>query len=488
MDKRVENIIKKDHSKNVLYLMQRDHRIQNNYSSLLANNLSLKSQTQFFIGCNPSKIKKNENQHAFMIEGLKELEKEALDLNIEFYMISDLKKFMNDFEIDCVVTEYSPLREHIFYCDEIKMICEEMNAAFYVCDSHNIVPCRLLDSYCKSPRGVKIRLYKHWPKYFIDQDEIKKHPFNSIKENNQINKTLEDDKFNNKLGDNVKNKIDKIEDREIKKIKLEDIENKNSKIKLSFVYQKLKDYKYESKNNSRFKGGISNGYKTLDDFIKNKFKNYKAGRNLADNNFVSDLSPWIHSGQLGTADILRRVKKNCKEDNENFICFVNELFAWRETAEHFCMHEKNYDNIKGALEWARKTLKDHAKDKREHLYSYEELEMAKTSDDQWNAGQKEMVVEGKMHGYVRMYWAKRFLAWTESPEKAIEYACKLNDKYEIDGNDPGSYLGVMWSICGSMDQGWAEREIFGKIRGMKGIKAKGYTAKWKKISLPYNRL
>ena len=52
-----------------------------------------------------------------------------------------------------------------------------------------------------------------------------------------------------------------------------------------------------------------------------------------------------------------------------------------------------------------------------------------------------MVREGKMHGFLRMYWAKKILEWTESPEKALEDAIYLNDKYELDGRDPNGYVG-----------------------------------------------
>jgi len=122
--------------------------------------------------------------------------------------------------------------------------------------------------------------------------------------------------------------------------------------------------------------------------------------------------------------------------------------------------------LEGSYEWARKTLNDHKKDKREYLYSLEEFEKGLTHDDLWNAAQIQMVRDGKMHGFLRMYWAKKILEWTESPEQALEFAIYLNDKYELDGRDPNGYVGCMWSICGVHDQGWKERPVFGKIRFM----------------------
>jgi len=77
-----------------------------------------------------------------------------------------------------------------------------------------------------------------------------------------------------------------------------------------------------------------------------------------------------------------------------------------------------------------------------------------------------MVARGKMHGYMRMYWAKKILEWTASPEEALEYAVYLNDRYELDGRDPNGYTGIAWSIGGLHDRAWPERKIFGKVRYM----------------------
>ena len=116
----------------------------------------------------------------------------------------------------------------------------------------------------------------------------------------------------------------------------------------------------------------------------------------------------------------------------------------------------------------------HRTDRREYIYSLEEFENAATHDDLWNAAQIEMTVKGKMHGYMRMYWAKKILEWTETPEDAMEIAIYLNDKYELDGRDPNGYTGIAWSIGGVHDRAWGERPVFGKIRYMSynGCKSK----------------
>ncbi|XP_060784352.1 deoxyribodipyrimidine photo-lyase-like [Neoarius graeffei] len=120
----------------------------------------------------------------------------------------------------------------------------------------------------------------------------------------------------------------------------------------------------------------------------------------------------------------------------------------------------------GAYDWAKKTLQDHAKDARPYLYTREQLENADTHDQLWNAAQRQLVLEGKMQGFMRMYWAKKILEWTASPEEAVNISIYLNDRYSLDGCDPSGYVGCMWSICGIHDQGWSERPVFGKVRYM----------------------
>ena len=100
------------------------------------------------------------------------------------------------------------------------------------------------------------------------------------------------------------------------------------------------------------------------------------------------------------------------------------------------------------------------------MYSKIEFENANTHDDLWNAAQFEMVEKGKMHGFMRMYWAKKILEWTPDPESALQIAIDLNDKYQLDGRDPNGYTGIAWSIGGIHDRPWFERPVFGKVRFM----------------------
>lgn len=137
------------------------------------------------------------------------------------------------------------------------------------------------------------------------------------------------------------------------------------------------------------------------------------------------------------------------------------------------MYQPHYDSTEGFPDWAKKSLDAHRKDTREYIYSYHAFEQAKTHDPLWNAAQQQMLQTGKMHGYLRMYWAKKILEWTKTPEDAMKIAIKLNDRYELDGRDSNGYTGIAWSIGGVHDRPWFNRAIFGAIRFMSASGAKG---------------
>ncbi len=212
--------------------------------------------------------------------------------------------------------------------------------------------------------------------------------------------------------------------------------------------------------------------KRLTDFTATKLDVYSQDRNDPNLNAVSHLSPYLHFGQISSQSIAYQVNSATDVNRESRDAFLEELIVRRELTDNYCYYNPQYDKVEGAHAWAQKTIAEHVSDAREYLYSQNELEQAKTHDDLWNAMQMQMVAEGKMHGWCRMYWAKKILEWTPNVQTAIDTALYLNDKYELDGNDPNGVVGVMWSICGVHDRAWNERSIFGKIRYMNYAGAK----------------
>ncbi len=200
-------------------------------------------------------------------------------------------------------------------------------------------------------------------------------------------------------------------------------------------------------------------------FLQDGLERFHTDRNdpLADGQ--SGLSPWLHFGHLAPQRAAMEALKAAPE-TEGTKAFIEELVVRRELSDNFCLYGEDYDSVKSFPDWAKKTLDEHRKDEREHLYDLKEFEESKTQDELWNAAQTEMVKTGKMHGYMRMYWAKKILEWSPSPEKAIKTAIPLNDRYEMDGRDPNGYAGIAWSIGGVHDRAWPERPVYGKIRYM----------------------
>lgn len=217
-----------------------------------------------------------------------------------------------------------------------------------------------------------------------------------------------------------------------------------------------------------FKPGFKAALHTLDSFINERLKNYKRLRNdpIQQQLAVSNLSPYFHFGQISPQRAVLEVKKFENKYKDDVESFINEAVIWRELAENLCYYNLDYDNYNGAKDWAKASLESHIEDRRDYVYNLDEFENAKTHDNLWNAAQLEMVKTGKMAGYMRMYWAKKILEWTEKSEDAMKIAIYLNDKYSLDGRDPNGYLGIAWSILGVNDRAFGDRKISGKIRFM----------------------
>jgi deoxyribodipyrimidine photo-lyase len=219
-----------------------------------------------------------------------------------------------------------------------------------------------------------------------------------------------------------------------------------------------------------FQGGTTIAKKLLELFIKNDLGIYEEEGNNPENDCASYLSPYLHFGQISPVYVaLQVLRTNASITNK----FLEQLIIRRELAINFVHYNANYASFQGLPQWAKKTLTAHIENQRNYIYDLRELESAQTHDFYWNAAQKEMVLTGKMNGYMRMYWGKKIIEWTKKPAEAFKIALFLNNKYEIDGRDPNGYAGVAWCF-GKHDRPWKEREIFGNVRFMnkKGLERK----------------
>lgn len=222
----------------------------------------------------------------------------------------------------------------------------------------------------------------------------------------------------------------------------------------------------------KFKGGTAEAKRRLKNFIRESLKVYDEHSNQPQTDDISMLSPYLHFGQISPLYIaLEILKSDASKDAKD--AFIEQLIVRRELAMNFVWFTPDYDRVSCLPDWAQKTLKDHAGDEREFIYTRRELEQSETHDPYWNAAMTEMRETGFMHNYMRMYWGKKVLEWSPSPEEAFESLLAINNKYFIDGRDPNSYAGVAW-VFGKHDQAWKERPVFGKTRYMNaaGLKRK----------------
>ena len=217
-------------------------------------------------------------------------------------------------------------------------------------------------------------------------------------------------------------------------------------------------------------GGTGEGLRRLEEFTTKKLRNYSVNRNHPEIDGTSRLSPYLHFGHLGPVTVALAVR-NADAPQKEKNAFLDELITWRELSINFVRYNRNYDSIESADNWAQSSLKEHARDEREHSYTETQLERAETHDMLWNAAYTQMVRHGWMHNYMRMYWAKKILEWTRSPAEAYNLAVRLNDRYELDGRDPNGYSGIAWAIAGKHDRAWFDRPVFGKVRYMSAAAA-----------------
>lgn len=446
--RRIQNLKSQPDNKGpIVYWMSRDQRVFDNWALLYSQELSYKLKRPLVvIFCLDTNYKNATlRQFDFMLKGLQYVETELKDLNIPFVFINQspeiaVSLFCNKNNVSTLVTDFSPLK---IKNNWLLKILPNVNCSVVEVDAHNIVPCKFVSQKCE------FGAYTLRPKINKVLDQfLTEYPIVTA----QSLSLLQDFKiqvpFDGFLGDG------------------------KSHINWDLIFKTLKtDTSVKPVN--WVLPNTQNALQILDEFINNKLKDYDQLRNNPNYKNQSNLSPYLHFGQLSSQTIAFKVSK-IKQSEESKKAFLEELIIRKELSDNYCFYNKDYDNFNGFHDWAKKSLIQSSFDIREYIYTKDQLENYLTHDKLWNACQKEMVITGKMHGYMRMYWAKKILEWTESVQQAQEIAIYLNDKYELDGRDPNGYTGIAWSIGGVHDRAWFVRPVYGKIRYMSynGCKSK----------------
>jgi deoxyribodipyrimidine photo-lyase len=231
------------------------------------------------------------------------------------------------------------------------------------------------------------------------------------------------------------------------------------------VLQKLKIDRGVPAVTQFFTGGTSQARQIFKGFIHQRLGRYVDNRNQPQTDDISHMSPYLHFGQISPLYLALKIMQADSRLQEAKEAFLEEMIVRRELAMNFVNYSPHYDSYKCLPNWARRTLAEHEKDTREYVYTRRQLENSRTHDEYWNAAMREMKHTGFMHNYMRMYWGKKILEWTKTPQHAFRTTLAINNKYFLDGRDANSYTGVAW-VFGVHDRAWFERPIFGKIRYM----------------------
>ena len=400
----------------VVYWMNRDQRVEHNWALLYAQSLS--DEIVVVVTVDEEFIGPTERHRAFMLNGLYEVHNQLSILNIPLIILegateSVLPSQLEKLDAKVLITDFEPLRRtqrmH-------QVLITSTTIPFHVVDAHNIVPTWIASNKREfAAYTIRPKLTRNLATYL--------EPFPKIMP--QATPALQ-----------------------------------SPKPTLAFV-----------KEATTVTSGFTCGMRRVDEFIDDL--SVYSQRNDPNVPAQSDLSPYLHFGHISAQEVALRVlqKEGLLADSIIDIRqvahgFLEELIIRRELSDNFTYYNADYDSFNGLPAWAKTTLDEHRADKRDFVYTFEQWNGAGTHDELWNAAQKQMMSAGKMHGYMRMYWAKKILEWSATPEEAMATAIALNDLYSLDGSDPNGYTGIAWSVGGVHDRAWGERPVFGKIRYM----------------------
>lgn len=404
--------------------MSRDQRVSDNWALLFAAELAKGERPLAVVFCLvPEFLEATERQYGFMLRGLRELEQTLSRHHIPFFLLlgkpeEEIVTFAKQVNAGAVVTDFDPLRIKQTWKTAA---AKHLPCALFEVDAHNVVPC-----FVASPK-LEFGAYTIRPKI-----------------HKQLRAFLTE--------------FPKLPPQKIAwphTYKPVDWEAVTSVLRIDRTVPEV----------TQFVPGEAAAQRALAAFCEERLPSYDAARNDPNADGQSGFSPYLHFGQLSAQRVALAASESAA-NSMNKAAFLEELIVRRELADNFCFYQPHYDSVAGFPNWARQTIDEHRKDKREYLYTLREFERAETHDALWNAAEREMVRTGKMHGYLRMYWAKKIFEWTKTPEEAMKIAIYLNDRYELDGRDPNGYTGIAWSVGGAHDRAWFPRAVFGKIRYM----------------------
>ena len=427
MNERRVRVIQQQSGKSgpVVYWMSREQRTRDNWALVFAQELALKrKQALLVIFClAPHFLGATWRQYDFMLQGLEVVEGNLKKKGISFILLTgepsnEVPTILRGINAGALVCDFDPLRVKRRWKEEVSV---SFDGTIYEVDAHNVVPCWIASSKKEyAARTFRTKFNQLLPEFLEEYPPLGLHAVRFSGASASMNWP--------RIAGNLSI------DRSVPPV-------------------------------AWIAAGEEEAIGAMYEFIDNRLGDYDTGRNDPTLDVTSRLSPYLHFGMLSAQRVALEVfRLHPESDASN--AFLEQLLVRQELADNFCYYEEQYDSVEGFPDWARRTLEVHRADKREYIYPMDMLERAQTHDALWNAAQICMVETGWMHGYMRMYWAKKILEWSSSVKQGLEVATYLNDRYQLDGCDPNGYVGIAWSIGGVHDRPWKQRPIFGSVRYM----------------------
>jgi deoxyribodipyrimidine photo-lyase len=425
LEKRAALLRRKPYSRGpVIYWMSRDQRTADNwaliYALQAANEKNVPLCVVFCLV--PDYLGATERQYRFMVDGLRTAEPRLGQAGIGFYLLEGspdivLPSFLHRIGAGMLVTDFDPLR---IKREWKRRVATAIDIPVVEVDAHNIVPCRLTKQRIMSFASFRSKVMPLLPEFLIEYPEPVR-------------------------PDHV-------------------WEQETGSIDWDLALSKL-DPDTTVKPLTWISPGEEQANVALKLFCQERIANYQEGLIDPSKNAQSDLSPYLHFGNLSSQRaVLEAQRTEASESVKS--TFIDQIVVKKEIADNFCLHTPDYDSVAAFPEWARRSINGHRSDIREHLYTLDELDKGLTHDPLWNAAQTELVKRGKIHGYLREYWANKIMEWTKSPEEAFSFAIHLNDRYSLDGRDPSGYTGIAMVIGGLYGRPWQTKEVLGKVKRM----------------------
>ncbi|KAG8088173.1 hypothetical protein GUJ93_ZPchr0010g9298 [Zizania palustris] len=325
----------------VVYWMLRDQRLADNWALLHAANLAASSAAPlavaFALFPKPFLLSARRRQLEFLLRGLRRLAADAAARRLPFFLLTggpaEIPALVRRLGASTLVADFSPLRPVREALDAVvgDLGRDAPGVAVHQVDAHNVVPVWAASGKLEySAKTFRSKVSKVMDEYLVEFPEL---PVVALWDREQP-EDIDWEALSDWVCSEAENvpEIDWCEPGEVAAM--------------------------EALLGSK------------DGFLTKRIKSYENDRNDPTKpQALSGLSPYLHFGHISAQRCALEAKKCRHLSPKSVDAFLEELIVRRELADNFCYYQPHYDSISGAWDWAKKTLQDHAADKREHIYT-----------------------------------------------------------------------------------------------------------------------